>query len=294
VDRLPERSRASIQRLIEGGAVRLNGKAVAAHRAVRAGDRVAVVFPVPRRPAVLPEEVPLRVLYEDGDLLVLDKPPGMVVHPAGRIVSGTLVNALLARCADLSGVGGELKPGIVHRLDRGTSGCIAVAKNDRAHLALSAQFARREVRKEYLAIVRGVPPSERGVVEGLIGRHPVDRKRMSVRKDRGRHAVTRYEILERFPGHALVKLSLETGRTPQIRVQMAHLGLPVLGDPVYGGRRRGAGFEAARPMLHAWRLGFAHPRTGAPVAVEAAPPDDFLDVLTRLRSSGGAGHGGGA
>jgi 23S rRNA pseudouridine1911/1915/1917 synthase len=213
----------------------------------------------------------------------------MVVHPAGRIVRGTLVNALLARCTDLSGVGGELKPGIVHRLDRGTSGCIAVAKNDRSHLALSAQFARREVMKEYLAIVHGTPPRERGSIEGLIGRHPVDRKKMAVRRDRGRRAVTRFEVVERFPAHALVKVMLATGRTHQIRVQMAHLGLPVLGDAVYGRKKeqRIGGLEIGRPMLHAWRLGFVHPRTGRDILVEAPVPEDFTCALRQLRSMSG-------
>ena len=283
--RMEGSSRAAVQRLIEDGRVLVNGRAVKAHQRLRAGDHVEVSVPPPVPSVIRAEPVPLSVLHEDADLLVVNKPAGMIVHPAGRIVAGTLVNALLARCPDLSGIGGELKPGIVHRLDKGTSGCIAVAKSDSAHRAVAAQFARREVYKEYLAIVRGAPPAARGVVEGLIARHPVERKRMAVRRDRGRASVTRYEVLERFEGFSLVSLRLHTGRTHQIRVHMAHLGCPVLGDALYGGRRgRGAAGGAERPMLHAWRLGFRHPRTGRELRVEAPVPDDFSRVLAALRA----------
>lgn len=279
-------SRAAVQRLIGRGSVLMNGRAVKAHQRVRPGDRIEVSVPPPAKTGLLAEEVPLSVLYEDADLLVVDKPSGMIVHPAGRIVAGTLVNALLARCPDLSGIGGELKPGIVHRLDKGTSGCIAVAKNDAAHRAISAQFARREVYKEYLAIVHGAPPNPRGVVEGLIARHPVERKRMAVRRDRGRVSVTRYEVLERFDGFSWVSLRLHTGRTHQIRVHMAHLGCPVLGDALYGRRktRTAAGIEAERPMLHAWRLGFRHPSSGGELRFEAPVPGDIMRVLEALRA----------
>ncbi|MEI6633600.1 MAG: RluA family pseudouridine synthase [Chlamydiota bacterium] len=290
VGRMDGFSRAAVQRLIEGGRVLVNGRAVKAHQRVRAGDRAEVSVPPPAETGLLAEDVPLVVLYEDGDLLVVDKPPGMIVHPAGRIVAGTLVNALLARCPDLSGIGGELKPGIVHRLDKGTSGCIAVAKCDEAHRLISAQFARREVYKEYLAIVHGAPPGPRGIVEGLIARHPVERKRMAVRRDRGRESVTRYEVIERFGGFSWVSLRLHTGRTHQIRVHMAHLGCPVLGDPLYGrGRTRtAAGVEAGRPMLHAWRLGFAHPTSGRALRFEAPIPGDIARVLAALRAEGAA------
>ena len=256
-ERMEGVSRAAVQRLIADRRVLVNGKAVKAHQRLRPGDRIEVSVPPPRPTGIRAEPVPLSVLYEDDDLLVVDKPAGMIVHPAGRIVTGTLVNALLARCPDLSGIGGALKPGIVHRLDKGTSGCIVVAKGDEAHRLIAAQFARREVYKEYLAVVRGAPPAGRGVVEGLIARHPVERKRMAVRKDRGRLSVTRYEVRERFEGFSLVSLLLGTGRTHQIRVHMAHLGCPLLGDTLYGGRgaKRGEGPGAARPMLHARRLG---------------------------------------
>ncbi len=285
-ERMEGVSRAAVQRLIADRRVLVNGKAVKAHQRLRPGDRVEVCVPPPRPTGIQAEPVPLSVLYEDDDLLVVDKPAGMIVHPAGRIVSGTLVNALLARCPDLSGIGGALKPGIVHRLDKGTSGCIVVAKGDEAHRLLAAQVARREVCKEYLAVVRGAPPAKRGIVEGLIARHPVERKRMAVRKDRGRLSVTRYEVRERFDGFSLVSLLPGTGRTHQIRVHMAHLGCPLLGDTLYGGRgaKRREGPEAERPMLHARRLGFRHPRTGAEVRVEAPVPEDLLRVLAALRA----------
>jgi len=286
VDRLEGRSRAEIQRLIEGAHVRLNGRAVKPHHRVWRGDEVEISFPPPIESGVLAEEIPLHVLYDDADLLVVNKPAGMIVHPAGRIMSGTLVNALLARRGDLSGIGGEIKPGIVHRLDRGTSGCIIVAKNDEAHQALSGRFARREVRKEYLALLHGGLVRDRGTVEGLIGRHPVERKRMAVRRDRGRSAVTHFEVAERIGGFTLVRIFLQTGRTHQIRVHMAHLGHPVVGDTVYGrSRPRVIGkMSIERPMLHAWRIGFTHPRTGAAVQVEAPLPEDIERVLSYLRS----------
>ncbi len=248
-----------------------------------------VSFPPPVDSRIVAEDVPLHLLYDDADLLVIDKPAGMIVHPAGRIVSGTLVNALLARRSDLSGIGGELKPGIVHRLDKGTSGCIVVAKNDDTHQNLSGQFARREVRKEYLALLHGSLARDTGTVDGLIGRHPVQRKRMAVRRDKGRRALTRFEVVERIGGCTLVKIHLQTGRTHQIRVHMAHLGHPVVGDAVYGGRRPlviGT-MNVERPMLHAWRIGFTHPHTGKTVSVEAPLPDDINRLIGYLRSGAG-------
>ncbi len=283
-------SRSAVQRLVAGGRVLVNGAAVKPGHRLRGGERIDFSVPPPAPAAPAAEDAPLDVLHEDDDLLVINKPPGMIVHPAGRIVSGTLVNALLARCRDLSGVGGELKPGIVHRLDKGTSGCIVVAKNDAAHRAISAQFARREVEKEYLAIVHGAPPGGRGVVDAPIARHPVERKRMAVRKDRGRESATSYETVERFAGFSLAALRLRTGRTHQIRVHMAHLGCAVLGDALYGRRKpaEAAGIRAARPMLHAWRIGFVHPAGGATLRVEAPIPPDFAAVLEALRAERGA------
>jgi len=286
VDRVEGHSRAEIQRLIESAHVRLNGRAVKPHHRVRRGDEVEISFPPPIESGILAEEIPLHVLYDDADLLVINKPAGMIVHPAGHILSGTLVNALLARCADLSGIGGELKPGIVHRLDKGTSGCIIVAKNDEAHQALAGQFARRTVHKEYLALLHGSLPGDRGTVKGLIGRHPVERKRMAVRRDKGRFAVTGFGVIERIGGFTLAKILLQTGRTHQIRVHMAHLGHPVVGDTVYGRGRPQlvGGMSIERPMLHAWRIAFTHPRTGETVQVEAPLPEDIERVLSYLRS----------
>lgn len=283
-------SRSAVQRLVAGGRVLVNGAAVKPGHRLRGGERIDFSVPPPAPAAPAAEDAPLDVLHEDDDLLVINKPPGMIVHPAGRIVSGTLVNALLARCRDLSGVGGELKPGIVHRLDKGTSGCIVVAKNDAAHRAISAQFARREVEKEYLAIVHGAPPGGRGVVDAPIARHPVERKRMAVRKDRGRESATSYETVERFAGFSLAALRLRTGRTHQIRVHMAHLGCAVLGDALYGRRKpaEAEGVRAARPMLHAWRIGFVHPAGGVTLRVEAPIPPDFAAVLEALRAERGA------
>jgi 23S rRNA pseudouridine1911/1915/1917 synthase len=290
VDRLKGCSRAGIQRLIKGAHVRLNGRPVTPHHKIRKGDEVDVSFPPPVCAKIVAEDIPLHVLYDDSDLLVIDKPAGMIVHPAGKILSGTLVNALLARCEDLSGIGGELKPGIVHRLDKGTSGCIIVAKNDDAHQELSGQFARRKVRKEYLTLLHGSLARDTGTVDGLIGRHPVQRKRMAVRRDKGRQSLTRFEVIERIGGCTLVRIDLKTGRTHQIRVHMAHLGHPVVGDAVYGRRRpRVIGtMSVERPMLHAWRIGFSHPRTGKVVRVEAALPEDFDHLIGYLRAGGGA------
>jgi len=283
---MPGQSRAAIQRLIGRSLVRLNGKPVKSHHPVHGGDTVELRIPEPEAPELQPQNIPLKVLYEDADLLVVDKPAGMVAHPAGGIVTGTLVNALLWHCRTLSGIGGVLKPGIVHRLDKGTSGCIAVAKNDAAHRALAEQFARREIRKEYLAILHGVLRRDEGLVEGLIARHPVDRTRMAVRRDRGKASSTGFTVLERFAGSTFVKVRLQTGRTHQIRVHMAHLGHPVLGDAVYGKRKAQVvgDLKIERPMLHAWRLGFRHPRTGADVGLEAPLPEDMERALQKLRS----------
>ena len=285
VDLLSGISRAEVQRLIGGGRARLNGMVVKAHHKAHSGDEVEIVYQPPQEALAAAEKIPLEVLYEDNDLLVINKRAGVIVHPAGRIVTGTLVNALLAHCENLSGIGGVLKPGIVHRLDKGTSGCILVAKNDNAHRGLADQFARREIRKEYLAIVHGDMREERGVIEGLIARHPVRRKKMAVRQDRGRDALTGFEVRERLGGFSYMKLSPRTGRTHQIRVHMSHVGHPVLGDKLYCGRktREIEGVAVERPMLHAWKLSFTHPRSGRRVNMEAPLPADFQEVLNYLR-----------
>jgi 23S rRNA pseudouridine1911/1915/1917 synthase len=219
-----------------------------------------------------PEAIPLEVVYEDEDLLVINKPPGMVVHPSPGHHSGTLVHALLGRGGSWSSAGGEARPGIVHRLDKGTSGLIVVARNDVSHRALSAQLADRTLSRSYLAIARGLLRHDAGELEGPIGRHPKDRLRMAVVSG-GRFARTRYEVIERRRGHTLLRCDLETGRTHQIRVHLAALGHPIAGDSDYGGRRPAG--DPQRPMLHAWRLRLRHPVTRAEMSFEAAPPADF-------------------
>jgi 23S rRNA pseudouridine1911/1915/1917 synthase len=280
--------RAQARRWIDDGRVWLNTRPCRASERVRAGD-VLEAAPPPLEPSgALPEEIPLALLYEDADLLVIDKPAGLVVHPAPGHARGTLVNALLHHCQDLAGVGGVERPGIVHRLDRGTSGVLVVAKNDAAHAGLAAQFADHSIERVYLAFVRGVPQAETGVVDRPIGRHPTDRKRMSVRTARGRAARTRWRVAERFPASnaALLEVRPETGRTHQIRVHLAASGLPILGDPSYGRARAAArGPERAleRPALHAALLGITHPRTGLRLRFEAPLPPDLQALRQALR-----------
>jgi 23S rRNA pseudouridine1911/1915/1917 synthase len=282
---LAECSRSQARRWIEQGRVRVNEREVSASQRVRAGDLVEAIPPDPEPAGAEPEAIPLAVLHEDDDLIVLDKPAGIVVHPAPGHRGGTLVNALLHHCDDLAGVGDVLRPGIVHRLDRGTSGVLVVAKSDLAHRHLSDQFREHSVERIYLAIVRGVPGTQGGEVVLPIGRHPRDRKRMSVRSQGGRTAATLWRVARRFPrsGRSLLELRPRTGRTHQIRVHLAAIGLPIAGDPVYG--RRGRVQEAEglkRPALHAERLTFTHPRSGTRLAFRAALPRDFAELLREL------------
>ena len=287
--RLGDRTRSQIRRLIREGRVGLDRTAARPGTAVRAGDvvRVAVPAPVPATPR--PEALPLDVLYDDADLVVVDKPAGMVVHPAAGHAKGTLVNALLHHVRDLSGIGGALRPGIVHRLDRGTSGLLVVAKHDRAHAALARQFADREVEKEYVALVRGLVRQGRRI-DLPIGRDPVDRKRISVRSRRAREAVTRVVKAEPLDGVTLVRVAIHTGRTHQIRVHLSAVGHPVVGDSVYGrrGRRPPPHLRVVerleRPFLHAARLAFTHPRDGRRILVSCALPDDLQGVVDELRA----------
>lgn len=289
--RLGDVSRGTIQRLMEEGCLRVNGKVVKTTQEPRAGDRVEIQWPEPKASEVEPEAVVLEVLWEDEDLLVINKPPGVVVHPSVGHESGTLVNALLHHCAGrLSGIGGVARPGIVHRLDRDTSGCLVVAKNDGAHVGLTAQFARRDLEKTYLAILCGVLPHDVGEMKGSIARHPTDRKRMAV-VEGGRVALTSYEVRERMGGGTWVEAGLHTGRTHQIRVHFRHLGYPVFGDEVYGAKAtlklaEATGHRPARQLLHAWRLEFRHPRDEALVRVEAPLPEDFTAALEALRRVG--------
>lgn len=286
--RFPETSRGTMQRLIEQGHVLVNGQPVKATRSPRAGEVVTIVWPAARVAEALPEAIPLEILFEDKDLLVLNKAPGIVVHPAAGHDDGTLVNALLHHCAgQLSGVGGVARPGIVHRLDKDTSGCLVVAKNDATHLKLSEQFAGRDVTKFYAAILCGALPKESGEIRAPIARHPSDRQRMGVVPG-GREAWTSYRVEERLPHATLAMAQLHTGRTHQIRVHFQHLGFPLVGDNTYGRKqnvrlRELTGFHAARQMLHAAELSFRHPRTGKVVRYKAPWPDDFAEALAALR-----------
>jgi len=268
----PDLSRSAATRLIKEGAVSVGGRRARPSDRVTAGEVIEYVLPPPAEAGSAPaEEIPLEVVYEDGDLMVINKPAGMVVHPAPGHHSGTLVNALLGRGGEWSSAGGAVRPGIVHRLDKGTSGLIVAARNDVSHRSLSAQLADRTLSRSYLAIVKGRIEGRAGELEGPIGRHPKERKRMAVVSG-GRFARTRYEVIERRRGHTLLRCDLDTGRTHQIRVHLAAFGHPVAGDADYGGRVVGG---PKRPMLHAWRLRLRHPRSGEQMSFEAAPPADF-------------------
>ncbi len=286
IDRLlarqvPELSRSALQRLLEEGAVKLNGETVRKNRRTAPGEVYTLTLPEPEPLAVEAQDIPLSVVYEDEDVIVVDKPVGLVVHPAPGHPDGTLVNALLYHCGDsLSGINGVLRPGIVHRIDRDTSGLVIVAKNDAAHLSLAAQLEEHTLYREYHAVAVGGLREDRGTIDAPIGRHPVDRKRMAVDITHGKRAVTHYEVLERYGGYTYLKCRLETGRTHQIRVHLASLGHPLLGDTVYGGRRPVHGL--AGQCLHAKKLTFTHPRTGQAVTVECPLPDWFTAVLDRL------------
>ena len=271
---LPQFSRSRLQSLIRSGDVHLQGKTVRTRETVQAGDVVRLVEPPLREIDAQAEEIPLEILFEDDDLLVLNKPPGLVVHPGAGNQTHTLVNALLHHCSSLSGIGGKQRPGIVHRLDKETSGCLVVAKNDATHQALSAQFAAREVKKIYLALVAGTPKKPRGTIDASIGRHPVQRKKMAINQTRGRIAKTDYRVLQSKGGVSFLECAIHSGRTHQIRVHLQHLGHPVLGDSLYGKKA-----TAPRQMLHAWKIGFTHPRTKERHFLEAPLPADFQAML---------------
>lgn len=275
-----ELTRSKLQKLIRDEAVSLNGKSCKANSAVHAGDtiRISVVQTDDER-LPEPENIPLDVIYEDADVAVINKPKGMVVHPAPGNPSGTLVNALLFRFRTLSGTGGEARPGIVHRIDRFTSGLLVVAKNDAAHEALAKQFALHTAHREYLCLVSGNLKEDHGTVDAPIGRHKTDRKRMAVTED-GRHAVTHWRVLERFGAQTLLDVSLETGRTHQIRVHMAYIKHPILGDEVYGSAAPKLGLVGQ--ALHGYRLSFTHPKTGDTMTFTAPLPEDFKTALMRL------------
>ena len=274
------RSRAGA--LIREGQVRVNGQPqTKAGLKLRAGDRIEIVLPEATPARVEAQDIPIEVLYQDKDLAVVYKPSGMVVHPAAGNPDGTLVNALLQKLDHLSGVGGEIRPGIVHRIDKDTSGLLLVAKNDFAHLALSEQIRVHSVQRAYMAIAQGSMRADSGTVEGPIGRHPTDRKKMAIVPN-GRDAVTHWRVLERLRGATLLECVLTTGRTHQIRVHMASIGHPLLGDPLYGPRKSPCPVTGGQ-LLHAFRLGFAHPRSGEQLLFEAPPEPRFLEWQHRLQ-----------
>lgn len=281
--KIPELTRSQAKKLIEEGLVQVEGRVSKPAYKIGAGEKVVVQVPPPERLELVPEEVPFEILYQDRDLAVIVKPPGVVVHPAAGHFQGTLVHGLLKRLKDLSGIGGKLRPGIVHRLDKETSGLMVVAKNDPAHLALTRLFKSREIEKWYLALVHGVPEPRAGFIEVPVGRHPVHRKKMLAGAPQGREAKTFYRVREAFSKTALLEVRPYTGRTHQIRVHLSFIGHPILGDPLYGGRRP-QGPKAPRTMLHAWRLKFRHPLKDEVLAFEAPLPPDFKALLEELRS----------
>jgi 23S rRNA pseudouridine1911/1915/1917 synthase len=284
-DARDELSRAQVRRLIEAGDLRVDGQLVKASHRLRGGESIEGTVPEPEPSKVEPEDIPLHVVYEDAHLVVVDKPAGLVVHPAAGHRTGTLVNALLYHCSELSGVGGVRRPGIVHRLDKDTSGLLVCAKTDRGHRGLAAQFVAHRVDREYLALVRGSPGATAGSIDAPIGRHPRDRKKFSTRARTGRDARTHWELVQRLGELTLLRVKLETGRTHQIRVHLASVGLPVAGDPVYGGGRSVArllGLE--RQALHAAVLGFEHPAGAGWLRFTSELPDDLARVVKELQA----------
>ena len=288
----PAVSRGTLQKLIDTGDIKVNDRQVKATYAPRAGDIISVFWPEPKKLELVPEEIPLNLLYEDSDLLVINKPSDLVVHPGAGNYEHTLVNALLHHCAgQLSGIAGYARPGIVHRIDKDTSGCLVIAKNDVAHLGLSDQFRNRTVEKIYHAILCGELPTASGEIKAAIARHPSHRRTMTVTDPgKGRDARTSFRVLERLQSATLVQVVLHTGRTHQIRVHFQHLGFPLAGDRTYGGRqnvrlRTQTNYAALRQMLHSYSLSFKHPRSGRTISTTAPWPEDFKAAVLALRKS---------
>ncbi len=271
-------SRSFVKKLIDKGLVVVNGNKAKAHHLVNFREEVTIEIPHPEPLCLKPEKMELDILYEDSDLIVLHKPPGLVVHPAPGNYSGTLVSGLLYHCEDLSGIGGSLRPGIVHRLDKDTSGVIVVAKSDAAHKSLSEQFKKRTIKRIYIALVKGVVQLDNGIIELPIGRHPLDRKKMGIKFVKSKEANTQYKVLKRFKDFTMVELKLGTGRTHQIRVHMSHIGHPLMGDKTYGSAK-----GLARQALHAKVLGFVHPKTKEYMEFDSKIPLDMREVIDRGR-----------
>ena len=278
---LPHLTRTAARKLLESGKVTIEGVPVRKNRRTSTGDVYTVVQEEPDVSDIQKQDIPLDIIFEDSDVIVVNKPRGLVVHPAPGHPDGTLVNALLHHCGDsLSGIGGVVRPGIVHRIDKDTSGLVIAAKNDRAHLSLASQLSSRTLTREYQAIICGNAKDDSGIIDAPIGRHPTDRKRQAVVKINSRPAITHYEVLARYSGYTHVRCRLETGRTHQIRVHMAHIGHPVLGDVIYGRKKAELGMSSQ--CLHAWKLRFLHPASGEVVELYADLPDYFLEVLRKL------------
>jgi 23S rRNA pseudouridine1911/1915/1917 synthase len=294
---LPEKyadfSRSQVQKAIKQGMITVNGKRPKPSHAVAAGDGIVIIVPEPEPAVAEAQDIPLDILHEDDDVIVINKPSGMVVHPACGNHSGTLVNALLHHCTNLSGIGGVIRPGIVHRLDKGTTGVLVAAKNDAAHRHLSGQFKLHSVIRKYTALVYGAMAGDQGTIEGAIGRHVADRKKMSVHTNRGRAAVTHWRVLESFTGVTLLEASLETGRTHQVRVHLSSQQHPVVGDDLYGADKKLKQIASKRlldllrsvrrPLLHAYHLTFVHPVTSRVMTFEAPLPEDFGGILAGIR-----------
>ncbi|ACO84313.1 RluA family pseudouridine synthase [Clostridium botulinum] len=276
-----DKSRSYLQGIIDEGNVLVNNKEKKRNYKLKVRDNIEVNIPEPKLLQIEPEDINLDIIYEDKDVIVVNKPQEMVVHPAPGVYSGTLVNALLHHCKDLSGINGVARPGIVHRIDKDTSGILVVAKNDISHNNLAAQFKEHSISRVYMALVEGIIKDEQGTIEAPIGRHPVDRIKMAVVKD-GRHAVTHYKVIERFKNHTLVECRLETGRTHQIRVHMSHIMHPLVGDPVYGYKKQR--FNLKGQMLHAKLLGFIHPTTRQYVEFESELPEYFKKIIKILKN----------
>ncbi len=281
-EQLPDITRSYLQKLLKDGSVQMNGKPVKASTKTAVGAVIELTIPEPEEPEILPEDIPLDILYEDSDVILINKPKDMVVHPAAGHYTGTLVNALMYHCkGDLSGINGVLRPGIVHRIDKDTTGVLIVCKNDKAHNALAEQLKEHSITRKYRAIVCGNLKEDEGTVDAPLGRHPQDRKKMAIVRTGGKRAVTHYRVLERFGNYTYIECQLETGRTHQIRVHMASLGHPLLGDEVYG--RVKSPFKLEGQTLHAMVLGFIHPTTGEYMEFEAPLPEYFEKLLEKLR-----------
>ena len=284
-EQLPELTRSAVQHLMQDGCVTIAGKPVKKNTRASAGDVITVELPEPREVEIEPENIPLDIVYEDEDIIVVNKPKGMVVHPAPGNWSGTLVNALMYHCGDsLSGINGEIRPGIVHRIDKDTSGLLVVAKNDRAHQSLAEQIKVHSAGRRYFAVVYGTPREQKGTVNAPIARHPIDRKKMAVLAG-GREAITHYEVLEQYAGYSYLTFLLETGRTHQIRVHMAYIGHPIIGDPLYGPAKDK--WKLQGQCLHAGELTLTHPATGERMTFQAPLPAYFTTVLQKLRNQNG-------